>query len=136
VVKLGIGWRILDWAVGIAIGWYLPRLGPVVLWWGGAWVLAVTLFNTLHCWHAWRKNPTRVASDAIAEAVASIEDDPEYLRQTVEEISKAEAQGRLTSQHLWRYFSKTLVSHHVPQVTEAAIVGFILKCVFIWAGRH
>ena len=132
---MGIGWRLLDWAVGVAIGSYGPKLGFVVLWWGGAWVLAVTLVNTLHGLHVWRKNPTRVVSDAIADAVASIEDDPKYLRETLEEVSRAESQGRLTSRHLWRYFSRTLLLHHVPQVAEASIVGFALRCVFIWIGR-
>jgi len=132
--KLGLGWRLLDWLVGLAVGWYGPKIGVAVIWWAGGWAIAVTLINTILGWCAWRNSPTRVASDAVADAVESIED-PEYLRQTVGEISKAETRGKLTSRHLWRYFSRTLLLHHVPQVAEAGIIGFIVGLVFMAAGR-
>jgi len=132
--KLGVGWRLLDWLVGFGMGWYGPKVGFAVISYGAGWVIAVTFINMMLGWRAWRDNPTRVASDAIAEAVERI-DEPEHLQQTVEEISKTETRGTLSFRQLLRYFSRTLLLHHVPQVAEAGIIGFIIRCVFLAAGR-
>jgi len=122
--------RLIGIGTGLAVGWFLPDYGPSLLLAALAIIVGLTIRNLVIGINQWKRDPTRVETEALAGAI----EDFEQFERVTDDIDEMKRLGRPTSRVIWRYIGVCFARNFVT-VCVSAIPSFAARMLLKIVGH-